>query len=48
MIVAVRKAETGEFIHNPTAEQVIKAGDVLITMGDMDKIVALRRLAQAK
>jgi voltage-gated potassium channel len=48
LIAAVRKGEKGEFIHNPTAEQVIEEGDVLITMGTMDKIVALRKLAQGK
>jgi voltage-gated potassium channel len=48
VIAAVRKGGKGEFIHNPTAEQVIEEGDVLITMGDMDKIVALRKLAQGK
>ncbi|MBW1689249.1 MAG: hypothetical protein DRG87_00855 [Deltaproteobacteria bacterium] len=48
LIAAVRKGGKGEFIHNPNAEQVIEEGDVLITMGDMDKIAALRKLAQGK
>ena len=48
LIAAIRKGGKGEFIHNPNAEQVIEEGDVLITMGDMDKIVALRKLAQGK
>ncbi|MBW2076180.1 MAG: potassium channel protein [Deltaproteobacteria bacterium] len=48
LIAAVQKGGKGEFIHNPNAEQVIDEGDVLITMGDMDKIAALRKLAQGK
>jgi voltage-gated potassium channel len=45
VIAAVRKGGKGKFIHNPTAEQVIDGGDVLIAMGAMDNIVALRKLA---
>lgn len=48
VIVAVRKGGAGGFIHNPGADQVIDPGDVLITMGAMDKIHALRKLAQGK
>lgn len=45
LIVAVRKDGRGTFILNPTAEQVIEEGDVLIAMGAMDNIAALRKLA---
>jgi voltage-gated potassium channel len=48
LIAAMRKGGKGEFIHNPTAEQVIEEGDVLIAMGAMDNIVALRKLAGQK
>ena len=47
-IVAVRKGGTGGFIHNPDAGQEIDAGDVLICMGPMDKVFALRKIAQGK
>lgn len=46
VIVAVRKGGTGGFIYNPGAEQMIEEGDVLITMGAIDKINALRKLSQ--
>ncbi len=46
VIVAVRKGGTIGFIYNPGAGQKIDAGDVLISMGAMDKIHALRKLAQ--
>jgi len=45
VIAAVRKDGKGAFIHNPTAEQVIEGGDVLIAMGAMHNIAALRKLA---
>jgi voltage-gated potassium channel len=48
LIAAIRKGGSGGFIHNPTAEQIIDEGDVLITMGAIDKIVALRKLARGK
>jgi len=44
----VRKGGTGGFIHNPGAGQNIEAGDVLITMGAIYKINALRKLSQRK
>jgi len=48
LIVAVRKGGIGEFIQNPDAGQRINAGDVLIGMGPMDEIFALRKIAQGK
>jgi len=48
LIVAVRKGGIGGFIQNPDAGQEIDAGDVLICMGPMDKIFALRKIAQGK
>ena len=46
VIVAVRKGGAGAFIYNPGAEQKIEEGDVLVTMGAMHKINALRKLSQ--
>jgi voltage-gated potassium channel len=48
LIVAVRKGGIGGFIQNPDAGQEIEAGDVLICMGPMDKVFALRKIAQGK
>jgi voltage-gated potassium channel len=48
VIAAIRKGGIGEFIHNPTADQIIDEGDVLIAMGAIDKIVAMRKLAQGR
>jgi len=48
LITAVRKGGKGEFIHNPTADQAIEEGDVLIAIGAMDNIVALRKLARGR
>lgn len=48
VIVAVRKGGAGGFIHNPGADQTIDPGDILITMGAVDKIHALRKLAHGK
>jgi len=48
VVAAVRKGGAGEFIHNPAADQVIDEGDVLIAMGAMDKILALRKIARGK
>jgi voltage-gated potassium channel len=48
LIAAIRKSGKGEFIYNPTADQVIKEGDVLIAMGAMANIVALRKLARGR
>lgn len=48
LIVAVRKGGIGEFIQNPDAGEEIDAGDVLICMGPMDKVFALRKIAQGK
>jgi voltage-gated potassium channel len=46
VIAAVRKGGKGEFTYNPNAEQVLEGDDVLITMGEIDKIVTLRKLAK--
>lgn len=48
LIIAVRKGGTGDFIFNPGAEQKIDPDDILITMGAMEKIFTLRRLAEGK
>jgi voltage-gated potassium channel len=48
LIVAVRKGGIGEFIQSPDAGQQIDADDVLICMGPMDKVFALRKIAQGK
>ena len=45
LIVAFRKGAGGPFLINPGALQKIDSGDVLITMGPMEKIVALRKMA---
>ena len=47
-IVAMRKGGAGGFIYNPGAEQAIEAGDVLITMGAIHNIIALRKLSHRK
>jgi voltage-gated potassium channel len=48
LIAAIRKGGKGEFIYNPTAEQVIEENDVLIAMGAMGNIAALRKLARGR
>jgi voltage-gated potassium channel len=48
LVVAIRKDAAGKFISNPGPEQTIEPNDVLISMGEMDKIVTLRRLAEGK
>ncbi|MFC1493726.1 potassium channel family protein [Thermodesulfobacteriota bacterium] len=45
LIAAVRKKGKGSFIANPRADQQIDTGDVLIVMGDMEKITRLRSIA---
>ncbi len=46
LIAAVRKGGTGGFIPNPPSGQEIEQGDVLIAMGAMEQIRALRKLAE--
>ncbi len=48
LVVAIRKDGAGKFISNPGPEQKIEPDDVLISMGEMDKIITLRRLAEGK
>ena len=48
LVVAIRKDAAGKFIPNPGPEQKIDPNDVLISMGEMDKILTLRRLAEGK
>ena len=48
LVVAIHKDAAGKFISNPGPDQSIEANDVLITMGEMDKIITLRRLAEGK
>ena len=48
LIVALRKKGIGGFIQNPEAEQEIDAGDVLICIGPMEKVFALRKTALGK
>lgn len=48
LVAAIRKGEKGAFIYNPTAEQVIDEGDVLIVIGAMANIGALRKVAQGR
>ena len=46
LVVAIRKGAAGKFISNPGPEQTIEPNDVLISMGEMDKIITLRRLGE--
>ena len=48
LIVAFRKGGRGPFLLNPGGDQEIGTGDVLITMGPMEKILALRKMAQPR
>lgn len=48
LIVAIRKDGIGKFVANPMSDQEIEPDDVLISMGEMDKIITLRRLAEGK
>ena len=48
LIAALRKNGGGGFISNPGADQRLDTHDILITMGAMDKILMLRRIAQGK
>ena len=48
LIVAVRKGGEGDFIPNPGAEQKIESDDILVTMGAMDMIANLRKIAEGK
>lgn len=48
LVVAIRKDAAGKFISNPGPEQSIEPNDVLISMGEMDKIINLRRIAEGK
>ena len=48
LVVAIRKDAAGKFISNPGPEQGIEPNDVLISMGEMDKIINLRRIAEGK
>jgi voltage-gated potassium channel len=46
VVAALRKGEI--LVCNPGGDQLLAAGDVLIAIGDMDRITRLRQLAQAK
>jgi len=48
LIVAIRKDVEGKFIPNPGPEEKIDSNDVLISLGEMEKILSLRRLAEGK
>jgi voltage-gated potassium channel len=48
LVVAIRKDGADKFISTPGPEQTIEPDDVLISMGEMDKIITLRRLAEGK
>ena len=48
LIVAVRKGGIGRFIQNPDGNQKIDPGDVLICLGSMDNVFALRKIAKGK
>jgi voltage-gated potassium channel len=48
LIAAVRKGGKGGFVPNPKSGQEIESGDVLIAMGSMDQIHALRKLARGQ
>jgi voltage-gated potassium channel len=48
LVVAVRKGGSGGFIANPGPEEKIDPDDVLISMGTMEKIFTLRKLAEGR
>jgi voltage-gated potassium channel len=48
VVVAVRKGGSGGFIANPGPEEKIDPDDVLISMGTMEKILTLRKLAEGR
>ena len=45
IIVAVRDGESGTYTFNPSGGQQLKAGDVLVLIGDLEQVRKLRRLA---
>lgn len=48
VVIALRRQGKGAFIYNPRAEERLAAGDVLMVMGDMRKVLKLRELAEGK
>jgi voltage-gated potassium channel len=48
VIVAVRPAGEGDFVFCPGPDQPLAAGDALIALGEMGRIVGLRRLVGGK
>lgn len=48
LVVAIRKNVSGRFYPNPDPGMLIEPEDVLIAMGEMEKISNLRKLAQGK
>ena len=48
LVVAIRKNGTGKLLPNPDREMLIEPKDVLIAMGEIEKISNLRKLAQGK
>jgi voltage-gated potassium channel len=48
LVVAVRKGGSGGFIANPGPEEKIDPEDVLISMGAMERILTLRKLAEGR
>jgi voltage-gated potassium channel len=45
IIVAVRDSESSRYTFNPSGSQQLKAGDVLVLIGDLEQVRKLRRLA---
>ena len=45
IIIAIKKQNQSAFICNPAADRILDPGDVLITVGDIRRIIKLRQLA---
>ena len=46
VVIAVKKGDSGKFLYNPSGDTKIMPEDILVVIGDINQISALRRLAE--
>jgi voltage-gated potassium channel len=48
IVIAIKDSETGHYVYNPKSDFILKTGDVLIILGNLDQVAKLREYTGGK
>lgn len=48
IVIAIKDIETAQYVYNPRSDFMLKTGDVLIVLGNLDQVAKLREFTRGK